>query len=153
MFRTVIAILVALCAAIIIGAFQIVGLSLAEIQLIADSGDIILTLKVHGAALFQGLMRPYTVARDEMAYAPIVALGVAGFISGLISKDWKRMIVVSLVCVVLFFAGFAILVQGVEYTLEAISASAVDLGIDFGVALALLGIPGIIGASLTKEEY
>jgi len=153
MFRTVIAILIALCAAIIIGAFQIVGLSLAEIQLIADSGDIILTLKAYGAALFQGLMRPYTLARDEAAYAPIIALGVAGFISGLISKDWKRMIVVSLICVGLFFAGFAILVQGVEYTFEAISASVVDLGIDLGVALALIGIPGIIGASLTKEEY
>lgn len=153
MFRTVIAILIALCAAIIIGAFQIVGLSLAEIQLIADSGDIILTLQVYGAALFQGLMRPYTLARDEAAFAPIIALGVAGFLSGLISKDWKRMIVVSLVCVVLFFAGFAILVQGVEYTFEAISASAVDLGVDLGVSIALLGIPGIIGASLTKEEY
>ena len=153
MFRTILAILIALCAAIIIGAFQIVGLSLTEIQLIAESGDIILTLQVHGAALFQGLMRPYTVARDEMAYAPLVALGVAGFISGLISKDWKRMIVVSLVCVGLFFAGFAILVQGVEYTFEAISASAVDLGIDLGVAIALIAVPGIIGASLTKEDY
>jgi hypothetical protein len=153
MFRTVIAILIALCAAIVIGAFQIVGLSLAEIQLIADSGDIILTLKVYGAALFQGLMRPYTLARDAQAYAPIVALGVAGFISGLITKDWKRMIVVSLVCIGLFFAGFAILVQGVEYTFEAISASVVDLGIDLGAAIVLLGVPGIIGASLTKEEY
>jgi len=153
MFRTVIAILIALCAAIIIGAFQIVGLSLAEIQLIADSGDIVLTLQVYGAGLFQELMRPYTFARDEAAYAPIIALGVAGFLSGLISKDWKRMIVVSLVCVGLFFAGFAILVQGVEYTFEAISASAVDLGVDLGAAIALLAIPGIIGASLTKEEY
>ena len=88
-----------------------------------------------------------------MAYAPLVALGVAGFISGLISKDWKRMIVVSLVCVGLFFAGFAILVQGVEYTFEAISASAIDLGVDLGVAIALIAVPGIIGASLTKEDY
>ncbi|MGY5860965.1 MAG: hypothetical protein RTU09_01130 [Candidatus Thorarchaeota archaeon] len=153
MFRTIIAILIALCAAIIIGAFQIVGLDLVAIQQIMDSGDIILTLRVHGAALFQGLMHPYTIARDELAYAPLVALGVAGFISGLISKDWKRMIVVSLVCIGLFFAGFAILVQGVEYTLEAVSTEAIDLGIDLGAAIALLAIPGIIGASLTKEDY
>ena len=96
MFRTIMALLIALVTAVVIGAFQIVGLDIPTIQAIIGGGDITNQLMAIGALLFGGLLFPYTLATTSAIYAPLVALGVAGFIAGLISKSGVRMLFVSI---------------------------------------------------------
>lgn len=152
MFRTIIALLIALVVAIIIGAFQILGLDMAAIQAILQSADPVDTLQGLGAILFAELIFPYTFALSG-AYAPLVALGVAGFIAGLISKSGVRMLFVSIIAMVLFFLGYVMLYLGMALDPNALLAVAENAVIDLGVSFALLFVPGIIGASLTAEDY
>ncbi len=153
MFRTIMALVIALVVAIVIGAFQILGLTVEQIQLILNSGDITGELTFLGALLFGQLIFPYTFALGG-AYAPLVALGVAGFIAGLISKSGVRMLFVSLIAIGLFFLGYFVLTLGLSPTdLSLLANIAQNIAIDLGVSFALLFVPGIIGASLTAEEY
>ncbi len=148
------ALLVCLVTAVIIGAFQIVGMDLAAIQTLIGSSDITSELIAKGAILFGGLMVPYTSATVSGIYSPLVALGVAGFIAGLISKSGVRMLFVSIICLVLFFLGYYLLfLFGDPSNLDAMLNIARNMAIDLGVAFGLLFIPGIIGASLTSEDY
>ncbi|MFW9958073.1 MAG: hypothetical protein ACFFCT_08380 [Candidatus Odinarchaeota archaeon] len=153
MFRTIIALLIALITAVLIGAFQILNLDLAAIQAIIGSSSITGDLMVLGGTLFASLLFPYTTAMAGV-YSPLVALGVAGFIAGLLSKSGVRMLFVSIFAMVLFFLGFYILTYAgdpTNYTLMFNVAR--NMAIDLGVAFGLLFIPGIIGASLTAEDY
>ncbi|MHA1862296.1 MAG: hypothetical protein ACTSWA_00905 [Candidatus Thorarchaeota archaeon] len=153
MFRTVTALLIALVTAVLIGAFQILSLDLTAIQAIIGSTDITGDLMVMGGALFASLLFPYTAAMAGV-YSPLVALGVAGFIAGLLSKSGVRMLFVSIIAMVLFFLGFYILTfAGDPSNFTAMFNVARQFAIDFGVAFGLLFIPGIIGASLTAEDY
>ena len=155
MFRTIMALLICLVTAVIIGAFQIVGLDIAAIQAIIGSTDITGDLMTYGATLFGVLLFPYTAATAATPiYSPLVALGVAGFIAGLISKSGVRMLFVSIIALVLFFLGFYVLtLVGNPSDLDAMLTIARNMAIDLGVAFGLLFIPGIIGASLTSEDY
>ena len=108
------ALLVCLVTAVIIGAFQIVGLSIADIQTLIGSVDITGELMAKGALLFGGLLFPYTAATTVSVYSPIVALGVAGFIAGLISKSGVRMLFVAIIAMVLFFLGYYVLTLVVD---------------------------------------
>ncbi len=152
MFRTILALLITLVVAIIIGAFQILGLDMAAIQAILQSADPVDALQGLGAILFAELIFPYTFALSG-AYAPLVALGVAGFIAGLISKSGVRMLFVSIIAMVLFFLGYVILYLGMALDPNALFTVAENAVIDLGVSFALLFVPGIIGASLTAEDY
>jgi hypothetical protein len=153
MFRTILALLVTLVVAILIGAFQILGLSLVDIQTIIGSGHITSDLMVLGGTLFASLLFPYTTAISGF-YAPLVALGVAGFIAGLISKSGVRMLFVSILAMVLFFLGFYVLTYvGDPSNFTEMFNVARNYAIDLGVAFGLLFIPGVIGASLTAEDY
>jgi hypothetical protein len=155
MFRTIMALLIALVAAVLIGAFQILGLDIAAIQSIIGSPDITGDLMVLGGLLFGALLFPYTAATAAIPiYSPLVALGVAGFIAGLISKSGVRMLFVSIITMVLFFLGFYILtLAGDPTNFDLMFNIARNNIIDIGVAFGLLFIPGIIGASLTSEDY
>ncbi|MFW9978307.1 MAG: hypothetical protein ACFFEJ_09525 [Candidatus Thorarchaeota archaeon] len=153
MFRTIIALVVALVVSILIGAFQILGLTIETIQTeILGSGDITNVLAAYGGVLFQSLMIPYTRALAGN-FAPLAALGVAGFIAGLISKSGMRMLVVSIITIVLFFVGYAVLAMSAALDVDILIPIAQNIAIDLGVAFGLLFIPGIIGASLTAEDY
>lgn len=153
MFRTIMALLVALVAAIVIGAFQIVGLSVSDIQGLIDSGNITGQLAAWGGALFQQLLRPYTVATQATpSYSPLVALGVAGFVAGLISKSHVRIFFVSIISLVVFFIGYVALSLASPIALPTLQAAAEAIAIDLAVAFGLLFVPGIIGAQLTTEE-
>ena len=150
------ALLVALVVAVLIGAFQILGLSWDIIQTqILNAPSITDALATRGAALFGVLLVPYSAATGATPiYSPIVALGVAGFIAGLISKSGVRMLFVSIIALVLFFLGYFILNSlGGITDFSVMLAIARSMVIDLGVAFALLFIPGIIGASLTAEDY
>ena len=155
MFRTIMALLICLVTAVIIGAFQILGLDIAAIQAIVGSTDITGELAAKGALLFGALLFPYTAATAATPiYSPLVALGVAGFIAGLISKSGVRMLFVSIIAMVLFFLGYYVLTLTLDPTnIDAMLAIARNMAIDIGVAFGLLFIPGIIGASLTSEDY
>ncbi|MCK5240509.1 MAG: hypothetical protein KAR33_13210 [Candidatus Thorarchaeota archaeon] len=152
MFRTIMALVVALVIAVIIGAFQILGLDVAAIQVILQDPNLANALQYQGALLFAQLIFPYTFAISG-AYAPLVALGVAGFIAGLISKSGIRMLVVSIITVAVFFLGYAMLSMGLALDAATLSALLQNIAIDVGVSFGLLFIPGIIGASLTSEDY
>ena len=147
------ALVIALVVAILIGAFQILGLDLAAIQAIIGDPTLVDWLQFQGGLLFAQLIFPYTFAIGG-AYAPLVALGVAGFIAGLISKSGVRMLFVSLIAIGLFFVGYVVLTMGLSPTdLDVLTTLAQSIAIDLGVSFALLFVPGIIGASLTAEEY
>jgi hypothetical protein len=155
MFRTIIALLIALVTAVLIGAFQILNLDWATIQNdILNAGPLMTqNLMTMGASLFGVLLVPYHSALLGI-YSPIVALGVAGFIAGLISKSGVRMLFVSIIALVLFFLGYFILNNLGGFTdFTAMLGIAQTMAIDLGVAFGLLFIPGIIGASLTAEDY
>ncbi len=153
MFRTIMALLVALVVAILIGAFQILNLTIEAIQTdILGSGNITNELAARGGALFAVLMTPYSTALGG-GYAPLAALGVAGFIAGLVSKSGIRMLVVSIVAIALFFVGYAVLTMSASLDANILVGIAQNIAIDLGVAFGLLFIPGIIGASLTAEDY
>ena len=146
------ALVVALVIAVIIGAFQILGLDVAAIQVILQDPNLANALQYQGALLFAQLIFPYTFGISG-AYAPLVALGVAGFIAGLISKSGIRMLVVSIITVAVFFLGYAMLSMGLALDAATLSALLQNIAIDVGVSFGLLFIPGIIGASLTSEDY
>ncbi|MFW9913475.1 MAG: hypothetical protein ACFFEU_13440 [Candidatus Thorarchaeota archaeon] len=153
MFRTIMALLIALVVAILIGAFQILGLDLAAIQTALNSPGLTDWVQLQGGLLFGQLIFPYSFAIAGV-YTPLVALGVAGFIAGLISKSGVRMLFVSLIAIGLFFVGYVVLTMGLSATdLDAMATLAQNIAIDLGVSFALLFVPGIIGASLTAEEY
>ena len=154
MFRTIIALLVALVTAVLIGAFQIVGLSAQAIIDGLSGGNATDNLMTWGATLFGQLLVPYHQATVNGVYSPLVALGVAGFIAGLISKSGVRMLFVSILALVLFFLGYFILNNLGGFTdFSLMFAEVQTMAIDIGVAFGLLFIPGIIGASLTAEDY
>lgn len=147
------ALVIALVVAIVIGVFQILGLTIADLQAIIGSTDLTDIVAYQGGVLFGQLIFPYTFAISGI-YTPLVALGVAGFIAGLISKSGVRMLFVSLIAIGLFFVGYVVLTLGLSATdLEAMGTLAQNIAIDLGVSFALLFVPGIIGASLTAEEY
>ncbi|MFW9887901.1 MAG: hypothetical protein ACFFER_06950 [Candidatus Thorarchaeota archaeon] len=153
MFRTIMALLIALVVAILIGAFQILGLDLAAIQTVLGSPGLTDWLQFQGGLLFGQLIFPYTFAVGGV-YAPLVALGVAGFIAGLVSKSGVRMLFVSLIAIGLFFVGYVVLTRNLSPTdVDVLTTLAQSIAIDLGVSFALLFVPGIIGASLTAEEY
>jgi len=153
MFRTITSLVVCLFVAVIIGAFAILSLSVAQIQALLGSGTITATLLGWGAALFFQLIFPYTAVLAS-SYGPLVALGVAGFIAGLISKSGVRMFFVSIIAMVLFFLGYAVLSLGLSPSdFSAMWAEIQSYPIDLAATFALLFIPGVIGASLTAEEY
>lgn len=147
------ALVIALVVAIVIGVFQILGLTIADLQAIIGSTDLTDIVAYQGGVLFGQLIFPYTFAISGI-YTPLVALGVAGFIAGLISKSGVRMLFVSLIAIGLFFVGYVVLTMGYSATdLDAMATLARNIAIDLGVSFALLFVPGIIGASLTAEEY
>jgi hypothetical protein len=146
------ALLVALLAAVLIGAFQIVGLT-TDMILALPEGDIIAQLQAWGQVLFLDLVRPYSALTVHGAFAPLVALGVGGFIAGLISKSGIRMLFVSIIALVIFFVGYIVLSLGMPLAIESFTGEIATMAIDLGASFALLFIPGIIGASLTAEEY
>jgi hypothetical protein len=153
MFRTIMALIIALVVAILIGAFQILGLDIATIQTVLGSPGLTDWLQLQGGLLFSELIFPYYWATNGV-YTPLVALGVAGFIAGLISKSGVRMLFVSLIAIGLFFVGYVVLTMGLSATdLDVLTTLAQSIAIDLGVSFALLFVPGIIGASLTAEEY
>jgi hypothetical protein len=155
MFRTILSLVLALVIAVVIGAFQILGLSLADLQALLGSPSLTGDLMTYGGLMFGSLMTPYTMATSSPAvYSPLVALGVAGFVAGLISKSGVRMFFVSIISIVLFFLGFYILtLAGDPSNLDAMYSILKNNIMDIGVAFGLLFIPGVIGASLTAEEY
>ena len=152
MFKTITALIVTLVAAIAIGAFQILNLTIDQIAAILDDPNITDTLQGYGALLFAGLMIPYSAAMEGF-YTPLVALGVAGFVGGLISKSPLRMLFVSLIALGVFFLAYAILVASVALNVAMLLNTAQNIAIDLGVAFALLFIPGMIGGSMTAEQY
>ena len=152
MFRTIMALLVALLASILIGAFQIVGVT-ADMIAALPEGDIVGQLLLWGQVLFLDLVRPYTAFTAHGAFAPMVALGVAGFIAGLVSKSGMRMLFVSIITLALFFVGYVVLSLGMPLAISSFTSEIPSMAIDLGASFALLFIPGIIGASLTAEEY
>ncbi len=152
MFRTIMALLVALLVAIMIGAFQILQLSVTEIQGILQDPNLTDALSYQGELLFAQLMLPYSFAVNNQIYGPLVALGVAGFISGLISKKEIRMLIVSIVAIALFFVGYAALAQSAALQVDVLATLAQTIAIDLGVAFGLLFIPGVIGARLTADR-
>jgi len=146
------ALLVALLASVLIGAFQIVGVT-TDMILALPEGDILAQLQLWGQVLFLDLARPYTALTAHSAFAPLVALGVAGFIAGLISKSGIRMLFVSIITLALFFVGYIVLSLGMPLSIASFTGEIAAMALDLGAAFALLFIPGIIGASLTAEEY
>ena len=152
MFRTVMALIVTLIAAIAIGAFQILNLTIESLTEILGQPDVTGNLQLLGAGLFAELMKPYTFALSG-AYAPLVALGVAGFVGGLISKSPLRMLIVSVICLGLFFVGYVLLAMSAALSVDIIVLLAQDIAIDLAVSFALLFIPGMIGGSMTAEKY
>ncbi|MCK4566330.1 MAG: hypothetical protein KAU48_03380, partial [Candidatus Thorarchaeota archaeon] len=105
------------------------------------------------ALIFELLLRPYSLAILSI-YTPVAALGVAGFISGLISKNRVRMLPVSIIALVLFFLVYFLLNVGAGITdFSSMLSEVQTMAIDLGIAFFLLFIPGIIGASLTAEDY
>ena len=153
MFRTIMALLVALLAAVLIGAFQIVEVTTQAILDLPSDPDFLQTLAGWGASLFVHLVRPYTSLMVSGMFAPLVALGVAGFVAGLISKSGLRMLFVSIITIAIFFIGYIMLSLGLQLSLAVLTDNIMDIAIDLAAAFALLFIPGIIGASLTAEEY
>ncbi len=153
MFRTITALLVALVAAVLIGAFQIVEVTTDAILDLTSDPDVIQTLMGWGSSLFIHLVRPYTSLMVSGMFAPLVALGVAGFIAGLVSKSGIRMLFVSIITLAIFFVGYIVLSMGLQLSLPVLTDNIMEIAIDLGAAFALLFIPGIIGASLTAEEY
>lgn len=152
MFRTIIALLICLVVAVIIGAFQILGLTGDMIMDIIEAANPIDALKYQGALLFGVLLFPYTFALSGV-YSPLVALGVAGFISGLISKSGVRMFFVSIIALVLFFLAYYTLTLAMAIDPAELWDQAQLIYLDLGASFGLIFIPGIIGASLTAEEY
>lgn len=152
MFRTIMALIVTLIAAIAIGAFQILNLTIETLTELLGQPDVTGNLTLLGAGLFAQLMKPYTFALGG-AYAPLIALGVAGFVGGLISKSPLRMLIVSIICLGIFFAGYALLAMSAELSVDIIVLLAQDIAIDLVVSFALLFIPGMIGGSMTAEKY
>jgi len=152
MFRTIIALLICLVVAVIIGAFQILGLDGAMIQSILSAPSIADALKYQGALLFGVLLFPYTWAMAGV-YAPLAALGVAGFIAGLVSKSGVRMFFVSIIALVLFFLAYYTLTLAAAIDPSLLWSTAQAIYIDLAASFGLIFIPGIIGASLTAEEY
>ncbi len=152
MFRTITALLIALAVAIVIGAFQIAEVTTGEIFEIMGSATALAELSEIGTDLFLVLMKPYTTVLIG-GYAPLAALGVAGFVAGLISKSGIRMLFVSIIAIAVFFVGYAMLSMSAAPGVDLFLALAQDIAIDIGVAFGLLFIPGVIGASLTSEDY
>ncbi len=152
MFRTIIALLIAVIVAVLIGAFQILGLTLEQIQTILQSSNVTSALQYQGSLLFASLMTPYSMAMSGV-YSPLVALGVAGFVAGLVSKSPVRMFFVSIIALVIFFVAYVALSIGAALQIDVLMTVAKNIAIDLGAAFGLLFIPGIIGAQLTAEEY
>jgi len=135
----------------LIALFQFIDLN--GLIAIVEAGDIQNNALALGALVFELLLSPYSKAMLGL-YSPLVALGVAGFIAGLVSKSGVRMLFVSIISLVLFFLGYFLLNLGGGITdFSAMLGQVQTMAIDLGVAFALLFIPGIIGASLTAEDY
>lgn len=148
MKRTIIAIIIALVTAVLIAVFQLTDLATLMAALEADPIGNVLIL---ASFVFAVLIMPYSLAMASI-FIPLAALGVAGFIAGLISKSRTRMLPVSIIALVLFFLAYFMLSVGGGITdFSAMLAEVQTLAIDIGVAFGLLFIPGIIGASLTAE--
>ena len=151
MFRTIMALIIALVTAVLIALFQFIDLN--GLIAIVEAGDIQNNALALGALVFELLLSPYSKAMLGL-YSPLVALGVAGFISGLVSKSGVRMLFISIIALVLFFLGYFLLNLGGGITdFSGMLGQVQTMAIDLGVAFALLFIPGIIGASLTAEDY
>jgi hypothetical protein len=148
MKRTILAIIVALIAAILIAVFQLMDLATLMAALEADP---IGNMMVLGAFVFAILLYPYTLAMAGI-YFGLAGLGVAGFISGLVSKSRTKMLFVSIIVLVIFFLGYFMLAVGGGLTdFSAMLTEIQGMVIDLGLAFGLLFIPGLIGATITSE--
>lgn len=142
------ALIIALVTAVLIAAFQLTDLASL---LAALEAAPIANMMVLGSLIFELLLRPWSLAMASI-YTPLAALGVAGFIAGLISKSRTRMLPVSIITLIIFFLGYFLLSVGGGITdFSAMLSEVQTMAIDLGIAFLLLFIPGIIGASLTAE--
>ena len=142
------AVIIGFVIAVVIALFQFTDLP----SLIAalDTG-LIQNPMMQAAMIFEMLLRPYTLAIASI-YTPLAALGVAGIVSGLISKSRAKMLPVSVIILILFFLSYFMLymVSGVM-DFSSMLSELQTMAIDIGIAFFLLFVPGIIGASITQE--
>ena len=149
MKRTIIAIIIGFVLAVVISLFQFSDLmsvlAVLEVTLIENP-------TMQAAMLFEMTLRPYSLLIASL-YIPPAALGVAGFLSGLISKSRKRMLSISVIILILLFLGYFLLYMASgELEFSALLSVLQTMYIDLGIAFFLLFIPGIIGATLTSED-
>ncbi len=150
MKRTIMALIIGFVLAVVIALFQFSDLG--SIIAVLDTG-LIQNPMMQGAMLFEMLLRPYTLAIASL-YIPLAALGIAGIVSGLISKSRKRMLPVSVIILILFFSGYFLLyIASGVLEFSALLSELQTMYIDIGIAFFLLFIPGLIGASITAEDY
>ena len=149
MKRTLMAVVIGFVLAVLIALFQFTDIP----SLIAalDTG-LIQNPMMQAALIFEMLLRPYTLAIASI-YLPLVALGVAGIVSGLISKSRAKMLPVSVIILILFFLGYFMLYMASGIMdFNSMLSELQTMAIDIGIAFFLLFILGIIGASITQEE-
>ncbi|MHA1208848.1 MAG: hypothetical protein ACTSP1_00930 [Candidatus Freyarchaeota archaeon] len=103
-------------------------------------------------AIFDYLIRPYTLATEAQLFVPIAALSLAGFISGLITKHPFRAIIIGIICSFLVVIGYFVWSISDPLSWNAI------IGILTGVSgwdyALLFGLPaglGMIGGLITRE--
>jgi len=143
------ALVVAFVIAALIATYQLTNLGplLAALEV-----GLIENMLVLVSLIFEMLIRPWSLAWASI-YTPLVALVVAGFIAGLISKSYKRMLTVSVFALVLFFLAYFLLSVGAGITdFSAMWSDVQRTALDLGIAYFLLLIPGIIGALLTAKR-
>lgn len=148
MKRTILAILIAIVAAILIAVFQLMDL---ETLISVLETDPIGNVMVLGAFLFAILTHPYTFLLSSV-YMPIAALAAASFIAGLVAKDRMKMLPISIIVLVIFLIGYIGLALGSGLSdVSTLLTELQSMVIDIGLAWALLFFPGLIGATITAE--
>ena len=152
MKRTIMALIIAFVTAALIATLA--TYLTANLLPLMDAFDIDL---IHNpltpvSLVFGSLIRPWSLAVASI-YTPLVALIVAGFIAGLISKSYKRMGSVSVLAIVLFFLAYYLLSVAAGITdLSVMWSDAQRTAVDVGIAYFLLLVPGIIGALITTKR-
>jgi hypothetical protein len=149
MKRTIIALIIAFVTAVGIASLQLMDLAtLLSVFEVGPIGDMMVLVSL----IFEVVISPWTLLMLSM-YIPLAALGVAGFLAGLISKSPKRMLPVSLVALLLFFLMYFLLnmVAGL-LDFSSLLTELQTRAIDLGIAFFLLFIPGIIGAIIRAED-
>ena len=147
--RTIIALVVAIIIVVLLAALQLYMdvITLAAVLI----GGIIPNMMIQLSMIFELLLKPYSLALHSL-YLPLITLVVAGFVSGLVSKNRVKMLPVSiLVIIILFLCYFLLSMAGGAFDFSALLSEIQTMAIDLGIAFFLLFIPGIIGASITQE--